>query len=218
MPSKQLKATWSFFNVLLLAAGALAIAFSVVWRAPNVLMNFIISEMDLNAGLALGVMLLITWMLSVGSILQQNHVTIGLVITNWALIADAVGVLSIGATIWFYTLRETNNYLTQWKDASPAVLQNLQDTLQCCGYRNSTELAVNAGFCADATFAASQVGCSTIILPKADYTLNNIFSSIFGFMVVVIGFFLATVCMVYRRKQQERFRRIDEKRGGKSFV
>ena len=37
-------------------------------------------------------------------------------------------------------------------------------------------------------------------------------------MVVVIGFFLATVSLVYRRNEQERFRRIDEKRGGKSFV
>jgi len=217
MPSKQLKLTWSALSFLLLAAGIITIIFSIIWRAPNVLENFLISEMDLNAGLALGIMLVITWMISVGGILQQNHVTMGLIITNWALIADAVAVLSIGATVWFYTLRPTQNFLIAWEAASPVARQALQDSLHCCGYRNSTEFVVNAGFCADATFAASQVGCSTIILPKADYTLNNIFSSVFGMMAVVIAFFLATVCMVYRRQERERFRRIDEKRG-KGFV
>jgi len=218
MPSKSLKSVWAFFNFAILAAGALTIALSIIWRAPNVTRNFIISEMDLNAGLALGIMLVVTWMISIGGILQQNHVTAGLIITNWALIADAVAVITIGAEIWFYTLESTNNFLKQWVESSPQTIQSLQDTLSCCGYRNSTEHAVFAGFCADSTFAAAQPGCSTIILPMEDYTLNNIFSSVFGFMVVVIGFFLATVSMVYRRNEQERYRRIDEKRGGRSFV
>lgn len=42
--------------------------------------------------------------------------------------------------------------------------------------------------------------------------------SVFGFMAVIIGMFLATMSMIYRRNEQERFRRIDEKRGGRSFV
>ncbi|KAG8905129.1 phospholipid scramblase 1 [Tulasnella sp. 403] len=218
MPSKQLKATWAFFNFLLLAAGAIAIAFSIVWRAPNVVRNFIVGESELNAGLVLGIAFVVTWMISIAAILQQNHVTVGLVITNWTLILDASATLFIGCAIWYYTLMPTKNFLDQWQHSTPERLQALQDTLSCCGYRNSTEFAVNAGFCADPTFASSQPGCSTLILPHADYTLNNIFSSIFGFMAVVIGFFLATVCMVYRRKQQERFRKIDEKRGGRGFV
>jgi len=181
-------------------------------------MNFIISGMDLNAGLALGIMFIVTWMISIGGILQRFHNTMGLVITNWALIADAIGVLSVGGTVWFYTLREKSNFLQQWEQASPQLRQGLQDQLGCCGFTNSTQLAVNAGFCTDLTFAASQVGCSTIILPKADYTLENIFSSVFGLMAVVIAFFLASVCMVYRRQENERFRRIDEKRGKAGFA
>jgi len=218
MPSKSLKITWGLLNFALLAIGVIAIAFSIVWRAPDVVTNFIISEMDLNGGLALGIMLVVTWMISVGAILQPNHVTIGLVATNWALIGDAFTIIVVGGSIWFYTLESTNNFLRQWEAASTDTIQSLQDTLSCCGYTNSTQLAVFSGFCANSTFAAAQVGCSSVILPKEDYTLNNIFSSIFGFMAVVIAFFLATVCMVYRRKQQERFRLIDEKRGGKSFV
>jgi len=218
MPSKSLKITWGLLNFALLAVGVIAVAFSIVWRAPNVVINFIISEQDLNGGLALGIMLIVTWMVSVGAILQPNHVTIGLVATNWALIGDAITIVVVGGSIWLYTLTSMTNYMAQWEASSTTTIQALQDTLSCCGYTNSTQDAVFAGFCANTTFAASQVGCSSVIMPQVDYTLNNIFSSIFGFMAVVIAFFWATVCMVYRRKQQERFRLIDEKRGGKSFV
>jgi len=218
MPSKQLRATWAVFNLALLVAAAILIAFSVVWRSHNLLRNFVISDMDLNAGLALGILFLATWIISVAGILQRNHVTLPLMVTNWALIADAAATLIIGCIVWDYTLTPTKNFLQAWGNSGPTMQQALQDSLHCCGYRNSTELAVSAGYCADTTFASTQPGCSTIILPYAAYTLQNIFSSVFGFMAVVIGFFLATVCVVNRRKQTERFRLIDEKRGVRAFV
>lgn len=218
MPSKSLKAVWALFNVALLAAGAILITFSIIWRSHDVIRNFVVSEMDLNAGLALGSAFVLTWMTSVTGMIQRNHITMPLIITNWALIGDAIGVVIIGCIVWFYTLTPTYDFLIAWEAASPATQQALQDSLHCCGYSNSTQLSIGAGFCADATFAATQQGCSAAILPVATYTLQNIFSSIFGLMIVVIGFFLATVCVVNRRKQTERFRRIDEKRGGRGFV
>jgi len=218
MPSKQLRATWAFFNIALLVAAAILIAFSVIWRSHNLLRNFVISEMDLNAGLALGILFVVSWIISVAGILQRNHVTLPLMVTNWILLADVAATLVIGCIVWDYTLTPTKNFLKVWEASGPATQQALPDSLHCCGYRNSTELAVFAGYCADTTFASSQPGCSTVILPYAAYTLQNIFSSVFGLMVVVIGFFLATVCVVNRRNQTERFRKIDEKRGGRSFV
>jgi len=214
----MLKCVWTLLNVALLAAGAITIACSIIWRSPDLVRNFIVSELDLYAGLVLGAAFLLTWIISVGGILQRDHVTVGLVITNWALIFDAIAIVVVGCIMWFYTLTPTANYLKVWQAASPATRQALQDTLSCCGYRQSTELGVNAGFCADTVFAVTQSGCASKILPLADSTLNHVFTSIFGFMVIVLGFFLATVCLVYRRKQRERFRRIDEKRGGQGFV
>jgi hypothetical protein len=202
----------------MLAAGALVIAFSMAWRSHNVLRNLVLSQMDLNAGLILGIAFIVTWMISILGILQPNHITMGLVITNWALIIDAIAVITIGGIVWFYTLTPTNNFLMAWKAVGPASQQALQDSLHCCGYRNSTEFGIIAGFCTDPVFAAAQPGCSTLILPYAAYTLQNVFSSIYGLMAIVIGFFLSTVCIVYRRKQTDRFRRIDEKRGGGGFV
>lgn len=48
MPSKKLMLSWWFFNVTLLAAGTVAIALSIVWRQPDVLMNMILPSMDLT--------------------------------------------------------------------------------------------------------------------------------------------------------------------------
>jgi len=218
MPSLSLKWVWAILNFALLAAGTVLITISTIWRAHNPVRNFVISALDLNAGLILGSALILTWAISIIGIIQRNNNTAVLIMTNWALIMDAVGVVVMGCMVWFYTLQETNNYLKIWEAATPATLQSIQDTLQCCGYRNSTELVVAAGTCANTTAAADLPGCSTIILPFATYTQQNIFSSVFGFALVVVGFFLATVCVVNRRKQTERFIKIDAKRGGRGFV
>ncbi|KAG8865317.1 phospholipid scramblase 1 [Tulasnella sp. 330] len=186
MPSPSLKWVWAILNFALLAAGSVLIAISTVWRSHNPARNFVISELDLNAGLVLGIAMLITWAISIIGIIQRNNSTAVLIMTNWALIIDAIGVVVIGCIIWFCTLQETSNYLKVWEAATPATLQSIQDTLQCCGYRNSTELAVAAGTCANTATAANLPG--------------------------------STVCVVNRRKQAERFIKIDAKRGGRGFV
>ena len=48
MPSQKLMLSWWFFNVTLLAAGAVTLALSIVWRQSNVLMNMILPDMDLT--------------------------------------------------------------------------------------------------------------------------------------------------------------------------
>ena len=48
MVSRALLGLWAAFDFLLLAAGALSISLSIVWRAPNVLMNMVLSPSDLT--------------------------------------------------------------------------------------------------------------------------------------------------------------------------
>lgn len=71
------------------------------------------------------------------------------------------------------------------------------------------------GFCADTTFAAAQPGCMTISTsmtgfqdtpltdvvtsahsPGTDYTLNNIFTCLYGWTAVLGAFLLATLCVI----------------------
>jgi hypothetical protein len=47
MPSKQLMGTWIALDVCLLAAGALSIAFSIIWQTPDLVRSLVISKQDL---------------------------------------------------------------------------------------------------------------------------------------------------------------------------
>lgn len=225
MVSKKLMGVWIALDILLLTAGILTLALSIVWRAPNILNNFVLSSVDLNAGTILGVALLTTFMISVGAIIQRNHVTIGLVLLNYALLVDAIGILVIGTSIWFSTLQERAHFHTLWEDASPALRIALQDKLGCCGFFSGTDLAqIGGSFCQSQDFIsglASDVSsnfCVTPITGFAEVTLTNIFSTIYGFMAIVLCFLLASLCVIKKRQEAERFKKIDAKRGGGGFV
>ncbi|KAH8102912.1 tetraspanin [Cristinia sonorae] len=226
MVSKGLLACWAFVDAWLLAAGVLSLVMSLVWRAPNLLMNFTIPEADLTAGTVLGVALLVTFAISIGAIVQRNHVTIGLVLLNWALVLDFIAVVVVGTYIWFFTLQERNNFFARFNAATPDVRVQLQDRFQCCGYFTPNDTVEYQGFCANSTFVESlfnkdnldEFRCVGPITSFADMTLNNIFSTVYGFMAIIILLFLASVCVINKRKEAERFRRIDAKRGGKGFV
>jgi len=225
MVSKRLMGVWVAVDILLLAAGVLSLALSIVWRAPNILINFVLSNTVLTAGTILGVALLTTFMISIGAIIQRNHVTIGLVLLNYALLIDAIGILVIGTFVWISTLQERAIYHKLWVAASPAVRIALQDKFKCCGYFNGTDLAqVGGSFCQSQSFIsslASNVSSNFCVLPItgfADVTLNNIFSTVYGFMAIVLSLLLASLCVIKKRQEDERFKKIDAKRGGRGFV
>jgi len=209
---------WAFLDFCLLTAGGIAILFSIIWRAPDLLRNLVVSDEDLTIGLILGITYVSTFIISVGAIIQRNHITIGLVILNWALVVCGIATVTIGTIIWDYTLQERNNFHEVLANVDADTRQKVQDTLSCCGYFNSTDLGVMAGFCSDPVFAANQTACVTPFTAFADYTLNNIFTTIYGFMAIVITLFLATLCVINKRLEAERFRKIDAKRGGRGFV
>jgi len=219
MVSKKLSAVWAFLAFALLAVGGLTIAFSVIWSLPNDIMHFMINTGFLRAGLGLGVAYCITFVVALIAIVQPNHVIMFLAGLNWVLLVDGLATVVIGTSIWFFTLHETANYQAKWNKASPAVRTALQNKFQCCGYASSNETDIPfGGFCTDAAFASTQDSCWLDIVTFGDYTLNNIFSSIYGYMAVIVFLFLMTLCVINKRVEAERFRKIDAKRGGKGFV
>ncbi|KAG6878790.1 hypothetical protein C0993_008089 [Termitomyces sp. T159_Od127] len=127
MVSRKLIGVWAALDLFLLAAGVVAVALSIVWRAENTLLNLVLTPNYLTVGLALGIALLVTFALSVGAITQKNHVTIGLVILNYTLLVDAIGIVIIGTYIWFFTLQERNNFFVRWAAASSDFRIKLQD-------------------------------------------------------------------------------------------
>lgn len=75
----------------------------------------------------MGVAFLITVALSIGAIIQRNHVTIGLIVLNWVLISDAIIVLVVGTFVWFYTLRERAEYHVKYINLQPSQRISVQD-------------------------------------------------------------------------------------------
>jgi len=216
---------WAFLDFLMLVAGGLLITLSIIWKAPNLLMNMVFKPEFLTAGLALGVLLVTTVIISIFAIIQTNHVTIGLVILNWVLMVDVFAILTVGTLIWDYTLTERADFLPIYAALTPAQRTTIQDMFSCCGYFNNTNLVeIGGSFCTsqsfvnglDQTVLANQ--CVSPITDYADYALNNTFTSTYGFMAVAISFLLITLCVIRKREEDERFKKIDAKRGGRGFV
>jgi len=210
---------WWFFNATLLAAGAVSVSLSIVWRRPNLLLNMVLSSMNLNLGVALGIIFLVTWAMSIGAVIQRNHITMGLVILNWVLLIDMVYVLFLGSSVWVITLHELVNFHNVYSEQTPATRIAVQDMFNCCGYFNGTDLVEIGGtFCANSTFASqTQSFCWSPITNAADTTLNPIFSTIYGFMAILGCLFLTSLCVINERKKEERFKKIDVKRGGYGY-
>lgn len=53
MVSKSLLGVWVALDILLLAAGIVTLALSIVWRGPNILTNMVLSTADLNGTILL---------------------------------------------------------------------------------------------------------------------------------------------------------------------
>jgi hypothetical protein len=141
---------WALFDVCLLAAGVISIVFSIVYRKQDILLNLTISKAQLlgaflpsachlqtsrlscciSAALIMGIFLVVTFVFSIGAIVQKNHVTIGLVILNYILIADAIVVLCVGTFVWIWTLRQRNNYHPLYAALPPNSIAFIQDKVR----------------------------------------------------------------------------------------
>ena len=149
MPSRTLTAVWAGLDSALLAAGIVSIAFSVVWKNSSLLMSFILFEVDLTgavlpygkclgnykptpdhslaAGLILGIMFEISFLISLFAITQRKPLTSGLKLLNWSLVLDSIAILTVGSIIWFYSLREPTNYHRVWLKQTTQMQIALQD-------------------------------------------------------------------------------------------
>lgn len=224
---KYIMGFWGFCDLLLLAAAIASIAFSVIWRQPNLLINLTMDAQHLTAGLIMGVILLLSWLISIGALLSPSRSTTGFVVLNWAIVADSIAILVVGTSLWFYTLHIQDNYLAIWEVQSNATKIAVQDLFQCCGYfePNDTTVAIG-GFCSSPAFVAGLYNatvttanaCVGPITGYAEPMLNQVFTLVYGFMAVVISLFLASLCVIKTRQEKERFRKIDAKRGGRGFV
>lgn len=204
---------WAFVDVWLLAAAILSIVMSFVWRRPNLMLNFTLSSEQLTSGLILGILLMATFATSLLGIAQKGKAVWGLIVLNWMLILDGIAIIIVGSFLWFRTLEERNNYFHVFTSQPNQTIVDIQDKFSCCGYFANNVSVVHQGFCSNATINPNTTACVGPITAFTDMTLNNIFSTIYGYMAIVGCLFLATLCVIKERQEEERYKKIDSKRG-----
>jgi hypothetical protein len=125
----------------------------------------------------------------------------------------ALLTLAIGIDIWYSTLQTKKNLAPIW-NGQPAQTQiMLQQHFQCCGYSNPTLFTKDDTTCVNAATAARLGPCETPFGVFANRFLDVVFTTFFGFVAVDVMLLLAALCLIKDRKEKERYRLIDEKRG-----
>lgn len=211
--------TWCFLDLCLLGAGVIALVYGIIaGKHEDILTTMAITRYDEQVGLLTGACLVATFVLSLFAIKRPIHRNKLLIVLNWALLIDACIATAVGTSIWFTSLRTRTHFAKVWSRTSTGDQIELQDKFSCCGYWNGTSaglFAASGGFCIDSTFASNQTGCIGDVVANTTFQIENVFTSIYGFVAVLIALFLATVCMINERKIQVRFAKIDLKQGGR---
>ncbi|KAI5480522.1 hypothetical protein MNV49_000675 [Pseudohyphozyma bogoriensis] len=224
----RLEISWGVISFLFLASAGVLIGIAQVWRAQDdatvlgshTLRKLVITDLDTTIATVLGVIIVVAFLVGLVGFFTsrgpgKGEKSTGLVVFSYVLVATGIITVIMGSIIWFFTLTERNDYMEVWLAQSDATQAFLQDTLSCCGYWNATTEGLftqATGFCATvANVTASP--CVTPITAFADYTLNNVFTTIYGFTAVQVSLFMVTCCLIITRREEERFRKIDEKYG-----
>ncbi|CAJ0629892.1 19655_t:CDS:2 [Entrophospora sp. SA101] len=115
------------------------------------------------------------------------------------IVLSIFALLAMGANVWFKTLDERKHFDDKWRN--------------CCGYFNSTNLAVVSTACPNKLVIKSKVGCVDSITQKADKSARQLFTTLFGFMIIDLFAFFSTIVFIQARNVEERYIKIDEKHG-----
>lgn len=157
------------------------------------------------------VVMLITFLFAVPALFNRSNRT-WLVLHCWGIVVSAAMTLGIGLAIWFSTLETHKNLVPIWMAQTDDVLSMLQSRFNCCGYDNPA-LFIRDETCTTAATAARLGGCMAPFGSFANQFLDVVFTAFFGFVAIDMLTLLAALCLITDRKEKERYRLIDEKRG-----
>nr|CAG8570406.1 13848_t:CDS:2 [Entrophospora candida] len=129
------------------------------------------------------------------------------------IVLSIFALLAMGANVWFKTLDERKHFDDKWRSWDPNTRAFFQDELDCCGYFNSTNLAVVSTACPNKLVIKSKIGCVDSITQKADKSARQLFTTLFGFMIIDLFAFFSTIVFIQARNVEERYIKIDEKHG-----
>lgn len=218
-----------FFDFLFLATAVVFIVISAIWNAQStdnstmdlLLRNLIITSSTRLQGLVCGVFVLLAFLVATTAFVRRFNNRIFLPALYGITISTVITVIC-GTIVWFQTLVERAHFSDTWLGIPSSEQGRIQDFFQCCGYWSSNLTSNNpvatSQFCptpgtGNSTGPAVQ-GCVGPFTSHADTLLNTVFTIFYIFVVIDVAIFFATVVVMKARGEQERYRRIEEKRGG----
>ena len=170
-----------------------------------------------SAAIANAVFVFATFLLTVPGIVMRKSRG-WLKISGYLVVLCALFTMIIGLTLWFDTLKTRRNLSDIWDQQDVSVQSLLQTKFNCCGYANSTSPPfVVDNTCPTTVIASSKLGCVSLFSSFANGFLDVIFTGAFGIVGVDVLFVLATAILLKDRKEQERYRHIDEKNTMRGF-
>jgi len=181
-------------------------------NVQNIASNLLLDNCPLTVSMINSIIMFVTFLLSLPAIFLRRNRTY-LKLHAAGIIVAALLTLAIGIDIWFSTLQTKKNLAPIWNAQTPAIQIMLQQKFQCCGYSNPALFVKDTSTCVSAATAARLGACITPFSVFANRFLDVVFTTFFGFVAVDMMLLLSALCLIRDRKERERYRLIDEKRG-----
>jgi len=215
------KILWVFiaFDVVFLLCAGLHLFIPLYTQAniknntnvDNIASNLLLDHCPLLASMVNSIVMFVAFLLSLPALFMPRNRTY-LKLHATGVVLAALLTLAIGLSIWYPTLETHKNLAPIWNAQSSTIQSMLQLKFQCCGYSNPA-LFVKDHTCVSAATAARLGPCLTPFGVFANSFLDIVFTTFFGFVAVDTMLLLSALCLIKDRKERERYRLIDEKRG-----
>jgi len=217
--------TFIVADFLFLAGGAVLLAFALIQRAEmneasteaNIVRNVLFIYSPSVFGIVNAGFVFFAFLVSIpGLVLPSTRGWLKLL--GALVLINALFTMIIGLDIWFHTLKTRSEFSSVYAALPKASQSLMQQSLDCCGYENSTSPPfVTDSVCTSDATAALKGGCISPFSSKANVILDQIFTAAFAIVGVDGALFLAILMLLQDRKEKERYRHIDEKNGGSGF-
>jgi len=212
--------SYVLLDILFLGTGILLLTTVIVQKddktpptRANVAWKMLLSLCPLRAAFVNGIFIVLAFLVSLpGVVLPTNRMWLRL--HGWLIVFCIFFTLAMGLEVWIRTLKTRSNLNVLWTQQSPQVQGLLQDTFNCCGYINSTTPPFQTNsVCPNPLAAAQMPGCIVPFSNFANKYLSVLFTASFGIVALDVLLILCVAMVLKQRREQKRYRHIDEKNG-----
>ncbi|CAG8488261.1 547_t:CDS:2 [Acaulospora colombiana] len=172
--------------------------------------SVVMSQELIIGGFVIGGLIVLSFLVALVGFISPMKRKNWLIAHSFLIVASSLGLLVLGAIIWFDTLEERSHFNDEWAEWSTPMKAFLEDKLNCCGWSDPSDNPVTSNTCSSANMSSIQ-GCMDLVIKSADETSQRIFTTLFGFIAIDVFALLATVVLIQARNVEERYQKIDEK-------